>query len=194
MPAAPFRAATVSRAADEGKQMKSRHLLLAAAMAMAAAQARAQGNYSDTSAGLRDGPAFANPGGEKGSRNVNKIILNFGRFDVWDHGQTFFNVDVLFSNANEPANNSPGGSTEFYAAYRGQLSPDKIFGLHTKSGPIRATDFEAGGDLESENGQFAPHKKLLVAGPNFHVDVPAGFHGHRPGLPQSLMLGTPPPS
>ena len=129
--------------------------------------------------GVRDGPWISNPGGGpgggEGSRNVNKIIWNVGHFDTWDYGSNFFNVDVLFSNANEPANNSPGGSTEFYAVYRGQLSPDKIFGLNTKFGPISAINFEFGGDAEAENTQFAPDKKLLVVGPNFHFDLGAGF-------------------
>lgn len=155
--------------------MKLKYLLFAAALLLTAVQARAQGNFSDTSMGLRDGPWISNPGGGKGSRNVNKIIVNVGHFDVWDYGSNFFNVDVLFSDANEPAANSPGGSTEFYAVYRGQLSPDKLFGLNTKFGPIQAINFEFGGDAESENTQFAPHKKLLVFGPNFHLDVPAGF-------------------
>jgi nucleoside-specific outer membrane channel protein Tsx len=155
--------------------MKLRHLLFAAALIVAGSQARAQGNFSDTSIGFRDGWTQSNPGGEKGSRNVNKAIVNFGHFDVWDYGSNFFNVDVLFSDANEPAANSAGGSTEFYAVYRGQLSPDKIFGLNTKFGPFQAINFEFGGDAESENSAFGPNKKLLVAGPNFHMDVPAGF-------------------
>jgi len=155
--------------------MKLRQLLLAIAMAVAATQAWAQGNFSDNSVGLRDGPTISNPGGEKGGRNVNKIILNFGHFDVWDHGSNFLNVDFLFSNANEPANNSPGGSTEVYGVYRAQLSPDKILGWNTKIGPFSAINFEIGGDLETENTAFAPNKKLFVVGPNFHVDIPAGF-------------------
>jgi nucleoside-specific outer membrane channel protein Tsx len=144
-------------------------------MVVTATQARAQGNFSDTSIGFRDGWTQSNPGGEKGSRAVNKAIVNFGHFDVWDYGSNFFNVDVLFSDANEPAANSSGGSTEFYAVYRGQLSPDKIFGLNTKFGPFQAINFEFGGDAESENSAFGPNKKLLVAGPNFHMNVPAGF-------------------
>src|SRR5271165_319155 len=101
--------------------MKLRHLVFAAALMVTATQARAQGNFSDTSMGVRDGPWISNPGGGKGSRDVNKIIVNVGHFDVWDYGSNFFNGDVLFSNANEPANNSPGGSTEYYGVYRGQL-------------------------------------------------------------------------
>jgi hypothetical protein len=104
-------------------------LAAVAAMGLTAGQALADG-FSDTWIGVRNGFFVSNPGGEEGSRNVNKIIANVGHFDVWDYGTNFFNVDVLFSNANEPANNSAGGSTEFYAVYRAQLSPDKIFGLN----------------------------------------------------------------
>jgi nucleoside-specific outer membrane channel protein Tsx len=163
----------------KGQKMKLRHILFAAALIVTANQARADGGFSDTSIGLRDGWSQSNPGGnpgdEKGSRDVNKLIVNVGHFDVWDYGSNFFNVDVLFSNPNEAAYNSSGGSTEFYAVYRGQLSPDKIFGINTKFGPFSAINFEFGGDAESENTQFAPNKKLLVAGPNFHVALPAGF-------------------
>src|ERR1700687_1138883 len=135
--------------------MKLRHILFAVAVLVAtASHAWAQGNFSDSPMVVRDGPTSSNAGGEKGSRNVNKIIVNVGHFDTWDYGSNFFNVDVLFSNANEPAYNSPGGSTEFYAVYRGQLSPDKIFGLNTKFGPISAINFEFGGDAEAENTQF----------------------------------------
>ena len=155
--------------------MKLRHVIFAAAAFVATAtQAWAQG-FSDTSMGVRDGPWVSNPGGGKGSREVNKIIVNVGHFDVWDYGSNFFNVDILFSDANEPANNSGGGSTELYGVYRGQLSPDKIFGLNTKIGPFEAINFELGGDAETENTAFAPDKKLLVVGPNFHVAMPAGF-------------------
>ena len=87
--------------------------------------------------GVRDGAFVANPGGEKGSRDVNKIILNVGHFDVWDYGSNFFNVDVLFSNANEPANNSSGGSTESLWGVSWSVEPGQDFRLNTKFGPIR---------------------------------------------------------
>jgi hypothetical protein len=154
--------------------MKLKLIILAAALMLAGLEARAQG-FSDTSIGVRDGPFVSNPGGGKGSRDVNKVIFNVGHFDVWDYGTNFFNVDMLLSNPNEPALNSGNGSTEFYAVYRAQLSPDKIFGLNTKFGPFSAINFEIGGDLESEDTAFAPDKKLLVAGPNFNISLPAGF-------------------
>ncbi len=154
--------------------MKLRHVLFAAALVATATGAHAQG-FSDTWIGVRDATTVANPGEAKGGRDVNKIIANVGHFDAGDYGSNFFSVDALFSNANEPAYNSAGGSTEFYAVYRGQLSPDKYLGINTKFGPFSAINFEFGGDAEAENTQFAPDKKALVAGPNFHINVPAGF-------------------
>lgn len=154
--------------------MKRILLTAAAGLLLMLTHALAQG-FSDTSIGVRDGTTISNPGEEKGGRNVNKIIVNVGHFDVWDYGTNFFNVDALMSNANEPALNSTGGSTEFYAVYRAQLSPDKIFGLNTKFGPITAVNLEVGGDLESENTAFAPNKKAFVIGPNFNIGLPAGF-------------------
>lgn len=160
--------------------MKRILMVAAAALGLIASGARAQ-NFSDTSIGVRDGLTVANPGGnfgpeeEKGSRNVNKVIFNFAHFDVWDYGTNFFNVDMLLSNPNEAAAGSSGGSTEFYGVYRAQLSPDKIFGLNTKFGPLTAINFEIGGDLEGENNEFGANKKLLVAGPNFNIGLPAGF-------------------
>jgi nucleoside-specific outer membrane channel protein Tsx len=156
--------------------MKLRHLLFAATLVAGATQAYAQGNFSDTSIGFRDGWTQSNVGGNpQTARDVNKAIVNLGHFDVWDYGSNFFNVDILFSDGNEPANNSSAGSTEFYAVYRGQFSPDKLFGLNTAFGPFSAINIEIGGDAETENTQFAPAKKLLVAGPNFHLALPAGF-------------------
>jgi nucleoside-specific outer membrane channel protein Tsx len=160
--------------------MKRILMAAAAALGLVAGQAHAQG-FSDTSVGVRDGWSISNPGAPTvAARDVNKIIVNVGHFDVWDYGTNFFNVDALFSNANEPAyaignGSSGGGSTEFYAVYRAQLSPDKILGVNTKFGPFTAINFEIGGDAEAENTQFAPDKKLLVAGPNFNIGLPAGF-------------------
>lgn len=163
--------------------MKIRHLLFAAGLAVTAGQARAEG-FSDNSVGLRYGNDFKEPGvassvngkpDMKGT-DIHKVILNFGHFDVWDYGSNFINVDALFSDHRDPvADSTTQGATEVYAVYRGQLSPDKIFGLNTKFGPIQAINFEIGGDFNTKNTQFASNKKLLVFGPNFHFDVPAGF-------------------
>lgn len=156
--------------------MRFRQFLVVMALVLLGSQARADDWFADNAAGLRWGAFYANPGAPSdAARNVNKTILNVAHFDVWKYGTNFINVDVLFSNANEP-NRSGGGSTELYAVYRGQLSPDKIFGISTAVGPvIQAINFEFGGDVETENTEFAPNKKVLVVGPNFHFNMPAGF-------------------
>ena len=109
--------------------MKLRHLLIAAALGGDRQPWRWAQGFSDTSMGVRDGPWISNPAARrrKGSRDVNKIIVNVGHFDVWDYGSNFFNVDILFSNANEPANNSAGGSTEFYARLSRPVQPGQDF-------------------------------------------------------------------
>ena len=77
--------------------MKRFLMVAAAALGLVVGQARAQ-NFSDTSIGIRNAFTVANPGGnpgdEKGSRNVNKVIVNLEHFDVWDYGTNFFNVDI----------------------------------------------------------------------------------------------------
>ncbi len=109
--------------------MKLRHLLFAAALVLTAttAWARELQRYLDGCSRWTVDRIRRNPGGEKGSRNVNKIIVNVAHFDIWDYGSNFFNVDILFSNANEPANNSPGGSTEFYARLSRPVQPGQDF-------------------------------------------------------------------
>ena len=164
--------------------MKLRQLLLAAVLAMTATGAYAQ-SFSDNSIGLRYGNDFKEPGvastGPNGKQDIkgddiHKLILNFGHFDVWAYGSNFINIDALFSDHRDPtANSTTEGATEVYGVYRGQLSPDKIFGISTKFGPIQAVNLELGGDFNTKNTEFASNKRLIVFGPNFHFDVPAGF-------------------
>jgi hypothetical protein len=104
------------------------------------------------------------------------MIANGGHFDAGDHGSNFFSVDALFSDANEPANNSSGGSTEFYAVYRGQSSPEKFLGINTKIGPFQAINFEFGGDVEGENSAFVRKK-----GARGRSELPPQRAGRLPG-------------
>lgn len=159
--------------------MKLKTILLAAALAFAGSQAQADG-FSDNAIGARYGTMFKEPGiGSKSQphgEDIHKLILNFSHFDVWTYGSNFLNVDALFSDSRDPANSSNSqGAVEVYTVYRGQLSPDKLLGINTKFGPFDAVNFEIGGDFNTKNTTFAPEKKLLVVGPNFHVAMPAGF-------------------
>jgi nucleoside-specific outer membrane channel protein Tsx len=161
--------------------MKLTNLIFGAAMALMAGPALADdGGFSDNSVGARYGAAFKEPGiassKQPHGEDIHKLILNFGHFDVWKYGSNFINIDALFSDGRDPANNSTDhGATEVYAVYRGQLSPDKLAGINTKFGPIEAINFEIGGDFNTKNTSFAPEKRLLIVGPNFHIAMPAGF-------------------
>lgn len=167
--------------------MKLRHFFLAAVLAVTGTQAKADGifNFSDNAVGARYGAAFKEPGiaskDQPRGEDIHKLILNFSHFDVWDYGTNFLNVDALFSDGRDPASPSvlgrdSTGATEVYTVYRGQLSPDKAFGISTKIDPvIEAINFEAGFDWNTKNTSFASNKRLIVAGPNIHFAMPAGF-------------------
>ena len=64
--------------------MKLKHFIFAVAVrAVGATEARAQGNFSDTSIGFRDGWSQSNVGGLPATaREVNKAIVNLGYFDT----------------------------------------------------------------------------------------------------------------
>ena len=74
--------------------------------------------WSDTFVGYRYGTQFTEPNNPE---NVEKHILQFTHVSGYSLGQNFFNLDVLQSSSDDPANNSDSGATEAYLAYRHQL-------------------------------------------------------------------------
>lgn len=135
--------------------------------------------FQDTSIGYRYSPFFKEPN-IRNPRNPNgtpigKNIVTLTHVNTWKYGSNFLNLDYLRSDHDDPANKSQSGAEELYFIYRGQLSPNKIFGLNAfPAGPIRDITFEAGFDRSTKNTRFAPQKWLWVVGPNIQFDVP-GF-------------------
>lgn len=153
---------------------------LAAAAAALPAPARAQlFTFQDNSVGFRYSPFFKEPN-VRNPRNPNgtpigKYIFTLTHVDTWQYGSNFVNLDILKSDSDDPANKSRDGAVELYFIYRGQLSPNKIFGLNAfPAGPIRDITFEAGFDRSTKNTRFGPQKWLWVVGPNIQFNVP-GF-------------------
>jgi nucleoside-specific outer membrane channel protein Tsx len=137
-------------------------------------------DFSDTSVSVTYGPDFKEPGvvqsnnPNKGT-SIDKIIATLTHFDVYKYGTNFINIDALFSNGRDPANNSTNGAVEVYGIYRGNLSGNSVFDTKAFTfGPVKDVRFEFGGDFNTKNTSFAPEKKLLVLGPNISLDVP-GF-------------------
>ncbi len=157
-----------------------RWFVAAAAFAMATQGACAQG-FSDTSIGYRFGDYFREPGvadkAHPNGVNIDKSILNIGHVDGWQYGSNFFNLDILKSNARDPANNSSEGAVEAYFVYRGDLSPNQIFKTTMFTfGPIRDITLQAGFDINTKNTSFAPQKDLILIGPNIHFDTTGFFN------------------
>ena len=91
----------------------------------------------------------------------------------------FINMDLLFSADNDPANNSAKSgnqAVELYGLYRGDLSLNGALGTSafTLNPVLRDVSMQVGFDANTKNTAFAPAKKLLTFGPNFHFNVP-GF-------------------
>ncbi len=84
------------------------------------------------------------------------------------------NVQVLFSDKDDPADNGDDGATEVYAIYRHQLSLSKISGQDFKWGPVRDWSLSGGIDWNTKNTAFAPAKRMFVIGPTINFDV-TGF-------------------
>jgi hypothetical protein len=147
---------------------------------LAAPAAYAQG-FSDNEISYRIEPYATDPGDADGSQPRGKVftknIVNFSHVDGGNIISNFLSMDVLKSNADDPTNNlttggKPEGATEFYGLYRGDISSSFLTGGSTVSfGPIRDVTLQFGGDLETENNTFAPAKKDIVIGPNFHFDT-----------------------
>jgi hypothetical protein len=158
--------------------MNMKRFLIAAAMVLAATQAHAF-DFSDNSVALTWGPTYKEPGLPQNTTNhgtdISKYTATFQHFDVWAYGTNFINIDALFSNSHDPANNSHQGATEVYGVYRGNLSGNALTGSKMFTfGPIKDIRAEIGFDFNTKNTAFAPEKRLVVIGPNFSFDVP-GF-------------------
>jgi hypothetical protein len=148
---------------------------LAAALSLAAGSSFAQG-FSDTSAEYKYGPNYREPG-IRGF--VPKHILSLTHVDGGPLWSNFINMDLLFSADNDPAKGAAKGgeqAVELYGLYRGDLSLNGALGTSafTLNPFLRDVSMQVGFDANTKNTAFAPAKKLLTFGPNFHFNVP-GF-------------------
>ena len=157
----------------------NKSLALAAGLILAAPAAYAQG-FSDNELSYRIEPYATDPGDADSSQPHGKIftknIVNFSHVDGGNIISNFISIDVLQSNKDDPTQGNPNqGATEFYGLYRGDVSSKFLTNGATVSfGPVRDVTLQFGGDLNTENNAFAPAKKDIVIGPNFHFDTP-GF-------------------
>ena len=152
--------------------------LIAAATAATASSAVGQTiQFQDTYVNLRYLFQDKQPGY---GGNIGEVAGNISYANAWTYGSNFVSLDIEDFGNKDPANTVTGKATndslEFYGVFRTVLSGDKIFGGNKFSfGPIRDIGLELGGDIDTQDDQFASYKRLLIAGPQFSFNLPRGF-------------------
>lgn len=148
----------------------------ALALAVSVAPQVSAANWSDTFVGYRYGTQFTEPANDK---KIEKHILSLTHVSGYDYGQNFFNLDLLQSDENDPANGDQkgegDGAFEAYLTYRHQLHLGKVFDADLSFGPVKEVALSGGFDLNTKNTAFGPRKQLLLVGPTLKFDVPKGF-------------------
>lgn len=154
------------------KSLSFRRLTTFSAIAMMGVAAQAA-DWSDTSIGFRTGNSFREP---VNSENISKNIVNLTHVSGYKYGSNFFNVDMLMSDSKDPAAaGSSDGAQEVYLVYRNTLDLDKVTGSSYKFGPVRGVGITAGFDYNTKtDAGYNSKKRMIVAGPTLHMDVP-GF-------------------
>jgi hypothetical protein len=149
--------------------------------------------------GTDPGVFSVGPGGSINSTTA-KQVYSFTHFDIWQYGTNFFNISMLKSDHNDPANPctnagvvfNPGtgiatsaaceGATEIYGLFRSTFGWNELFGTKAFTmGPLHNISFEVGMDGNTENNYLAPAKRDVVAGLQFQFDLPyKGFFNVAP--------------
>jgi nucleoside-specific outer membrane channel protein Tsx len=118
--------------------------------------------------------------------DVAKQIVSLSHISGYKYGSNFFNIDVLKSNSNNPANNGDGspfgngpgtnsGAQEVFAIYRHDLSLSTVSGTSLKYGPVKDVTLTAGFNAGSKNDFNGATPLALVIGPTVQFALPAGF-------------------
>ncbi len=146
---------------------------LAAILSMGASTSAWALDWSDNSVSWRWGTRFAEP---FNSKNIKKNIFALTHVSGYQYGSNFLNVDVLFSDSNDPKRyGSSDGAQEIYLVYRHTFDLGKISGKDLRFGPVRGFGLTAGFDWNSKlDSGYNSRKQMLVLGPTVKFDVP-GF-------------------
>jgi nucleoside-specific outer membrane channel protein Tsx len=152
---------------------RSATALAASLLALGATTASAA-NWSDTYIGWRTGNSFAEP---FNNQDIKKNIFNLNHVSGYSHGSNFFNVDFLMSDKKDPAGaGSTNGAQEAYIVYRHTLDLGKVTGSPIAFGPVKAVNATLGFDVNTKtDAGYNSKKRMIVAGPTFAIDIPAGF-------------------
>jgi len=114
--------------------------------------------------------------------HTGKSVVTFTHFDAWAYGTNFFNIDLLKSDINDPANpcglngfpaRGCEGTTEIYGFFRSTLGFKELFGWRFGNF-LTNISFKVGGDGNAVNNANAAAKKDVVGGLQFNFALPWG--------------------
>jgi hypothetical protein len=141
-------------------------------------------DWSDTALSERYGQNFCEPYNGCG---IGKHILNLTNVSGYAYGTNFISIDLLTSDAKDPAINtgsttlpataskSAVGAQEAYAAYRNTVDFSKFTASPLSyAGVIRSVGATAGFDWNTKNDAYQSKKQMAVVGPTVMFNVP-GF-------------------
>ncbi|MBS0341617.1 MAG: hypothetical protein JSS56_13905 [Proteobacteria bacterium] len=141
---------------------------LACGLSLSGAAANAA-DWTDSHISYSRGNNYHEPGNPN---DITKDILSLTYLGGNSLGSNFFNVDMLKSDENNPANNGTHGAQEVYVVFRNSLSFGKLSDKNFTFGPVKDVGLESGFDFSSKNDAFGGAEFKLMAGPQLALDVP----------------------
>ena len=158
-------------------------------------------DWSDTYMGYRYGTQFRESFVTKAdgsAQTITKNIFNLDHTSGYKYGINWFNVDFLFSNANDPAycSFSPGGfnpqascggsAQEVYLDYRHHLEWGKVFGKPVEFLIVKDLALTLGFDGNTKSdGNYNSKQRRWVWGPTVELAVPGYMNVGLYGLNES---------
>lgn len=126
--------------------------------------------WSDTWIGDRYGSRFREPAN---GAPISKNILQLQHASSYSLGSNFLNIDLLQSDAGDPAKGG-GGARETFVVYRNTLSASRLTGRNLGSGKMLDFGVVMGFDWNKKNDAFASNVRRPMLGASVSFDVP-GF-------------------
>lgn len=124
-------------------------------------------DWSDTSLSYRFGKEYREP---YNAQDVKKNIVNLSHVSGYKYGTNFVSIDMLNSGGTD------NNAQEAYVVYRHTVDLGKVTGAKYAFGPVKGLGVTAGFDWNTKNDPgYGSRKQMLVVGPTFFIDVPAGF-------------------
>ena len=152
------------------KQFTPTHILFCVMLLTVCLDSQAA-DWRDTWIGYRYGSQFREPANNS---HIAKNIFQLQHASGYKYGSNFLNIDLLQSDANDPASGGRRGAQEVFVVYRHTLSMSGISGKDFHFGVVRDLGVQFGFDWNTKNDAFAARVRRPMIGPNISFDVP-GF-------------------